>query len=39
MRAATFTVSPHRSYRKRWRLMTPAITGPELTPIRRWGAV
>src|SRR3972149_5114066 len=40
MRLAVFTASPHRSYRKRLRPITPAMTGPELMPMRssrpRW---
>ena len=34
MRLAVLTASPHRSYRKRFRPMTPATTGPELIPTR-----
>ena len=34
MRLAVFTASPQRSYRNRFRPITPATTGPELIPTR-----
>ena len=34
MRLAVLTASPHRSYRKRFVPITPAVIGPELSPIR-----